>query len=73
MFGDVFQLLDRKGDGVSEYDVDVPVDLGEFLWKEFYDASGCADETPGLYSHEENVAHRVNAMRLPPTSTFGQL
>lgn len=65
VFGDVFQLLDRKGDGASEYDVDVPVDLGEFLWKEFYDASGCADEAPGLYSHEENVAHRVNAMRLP--------
>lgn len=64
-FGDVFQLLDRSGDGESEYDVDVSVDLGEFLWKEFCDAFGCADEAPGLYSHEENVAHRVNAMRLP--------
>lgn len=64
-FGDVFQLLDRNGDGVSEYDVDVSVDLGEYLWKEFYHASGRADEVPKLYSLEENIAHRVNAMRLP--------
>lgn len=64
-FGDVFQLLDRDDDGKSEYDVDVPVDLGGYLWKEFYHASGRADEVPGLYSHEENAACRVNTMRLP--------
>lgn len=64
-FGDVFQLLDRNGDGVSEYGVDVSVDLGEYLWREFCHASGRADEVPGLYSHEENAAHRVNTMRLP--------
>ena len=66
VFGDVFQLLDRDGSGASEYDVDVPVDLGEYLWKEFLDASACANEAPGLYSLEENRAHCVQVMRLPP-------
>lgn len=65
VFGDVFQLLDRDGDGESEYDVDVPTDLGEYLWKEFLDASSCVDEAPGLYSLEENCDTRVQSMRLP--------
>lgn len=65
VFGDVFQLLDRDGDGESEYDVDVPTDLGEYLWKEFLDASSRVDEAPGLYSLEENRDTRVQSMRLP--------
>lgn len=65
VFGDIFQLLDRNGDGESEYDVDVATDLGEYLWKEFLDASGCADEAPGLYNLKENRDARVQSMRLP--------
>lgn len=35
VFGDVFQLLDRKGDGESEYFISTSRELQEFLKKEF--------------------------------------
>jgi AAA domain (dynein-related subfamily)/Restriction endonuclease BpuJI - N terminal len=35
VFGDVFQLLDRKGDGTSEYAIAVTEDMKEYLIKEW--------------------------------------
>lgn len=35
VFGDVFQLLDRKGDGTSEYCISASEDMKEYLMKEW--------------------------------------
>ena len=35
IFGDIFQLLDRDGDGFSQYSIDADFDFSEWLQKEF--------------------------------------
>ncbi len=40
VFGDLFQLLDRNGDGLSEYDIDADADLEEYIRKELEGCDG---------------------------------
>lgn len=44
VFGDVFQLLDRGSDGVSEYDAAASEDVKRFLQEEFKDCSPSKDD-----------------------------
>lgn len=70
VFGDVFQLLDRGDDGLSEYPVSVSEDLGGYLYLQFEHANGgwhaCPEEVAGLYTAQEHRARRVSSMALPP-------
>lgn len=40
VFGDLFQLLDRNGEGLSEYDIDADADLEEYIRKELEGCDG---------------------------------
>ena len=46
VFGDVFQLLDRGSDGVSEYEVAASEDVKRFLQEKFKDCSPSKDDDP---------------------------
>jgi len=46
VFGDVFQLLDRGSDGVSEYDVAASEDIKRFLQEVFKDYSPSKEDDP---------------------------
>ena len=46
VFGDVFQLLDRGSDGVSEYEVAASEDVKSFLQEKFKDCSPSKDDDP---------------------------
>ena len=69
VFGDMFQLLDRHSDddlaGLSVYSIDVPDDLGSFLFDEFHRYSSSASADPVQLTDEEKSSHRVSRMRLP--------
>lgn len=44
IFGDIFQLLDRKDNGESEYPIKADQDIRKFLAKEFADVEGLEDD-----------------------------
>ncbi len=52
IFGDIFQLLDRKDNGESEYPIKADQDIRKFLAKEFADVVGLEDD---IQSGEELV------------------
>ena len=64
VFGDVFQLLDRKGDGTSEYPVRVSQDMGEELYRQLSYAPN-DDLTYGGFSEGERKKGRVETIALP--------
>lgn len=69
VFGDIFQLLDRDSNGVSEYPVRVSEDLGGYLLKNFvhetHEQQPRDDGYEGLYTAEEGRNWCVRNMRLP--------
>ncbi len=71
VFGDVFQLLDRQGNGESEYDVAASKDVKRYLKKEFAkDEYKCAREFLGVESNgiielDEEGEWRNCRLRIP--------
>lgn len=69
VFGDIFQLLDRDSNGVSEYPVRVSEDLGGYLIKNFvretHEQHPRDDGYEDLYTAEEGRNWCVRNMRLP--------
>lgn len=67
-FGDIIQLLDRKNNGWSEYDISTPEEMRSFLKIKLMSdlANGesfCAAE---YLSEEERIRHRSDKIALPP-------
>lgn len=63
IFGDLFQLLDRKKDGKSEYPIDADVDLCKFL-KENLDGKG----TEGIENEKLCLPSNLNILATMNTS-----
>lgn len=70
VFGDVFQLLDRKEDGTSEYSVVTSEDLRWYMfkqWKSYLNGIKPEERNGVLYSLDDPEAERLaSSMSLPP-------
>lgn len=64
VFGDIFQLLDRRDDGVSEYPVRVSQDMGEELYRQLSCMRYDERKHEG-FSESERRSGRVETIALP--------
>lgn len=67
VFGDLFQLLDRSDNGVSEYPIDTPVEMRDYLKKEIgqFVRDGRDKETGEVLFREELIGEAVRTLSLP--------
>lgn len=64
IFGDIFQLLDRRADGFSEYPIDIDTDLANYLKAEFGISKTYIDLLKATYPNE-NISD-YSKIALPP-------
>lgn len=71
-FGDVFQLLDRNDDGVSEYGVDVPLEMRDFIKSYWltdcglsYEEKDEASQARGFSDQRDMLEFMMGELRLP--------
>ena len=67
VFGDLFQLLDRSDNGVSEYPIDTPVEMRDYLKKEIgqFIRDEHDKETGEIVFKEELIGQAVSTLSLP--------
>ena len=67
VFGDVFQLLDRKEDGTSEYEVAVPVEMRNYLnvFLPEYATTANFSDPKKLLSEQARLKAECERLRLP--------
>lgn len=67
VFGDIFQLLDRNGDGASEYEVSVPAEMRAFLKKSFleYATAASIPDPIKLLTEQKRLSAESNRLSLP--------
>jgi hypothetical protein len=67
IFGDIFQLLDRKDDGFSDYPIDVDSDFANYLAKVFDESKdGISEKEIDICKNYKKNVGEISKITLPP-------
>ncbi|WP_052009875.1 MULTISPECIES: AAA family ATPase [unclassified Olsenella] len=68
VFGDIFQLLDRKPSGRSEYEIAVPKEMEDYLriFLPQYATNAYIQDPSEILTEQERLAHEEHRLSLPP-------
>jgi MoxR-like ATPase len=67
IFGDIFQLLDRKDNGFSDYPIDVDSDFANFLARVFDESKkGISEKEIGICKKYKEIVGEISKITLPP-------